>query len=177
MSDILELMVGTLVNGEEVISTEDLLARIDSLNREMKNWHEGWHWQGVKEGGYVACDNCMGTGEYTFEDDEEPEWCTCVGNEDECVKGTVSTNTNKINTTNTTRKRKSRSKVKGTQPKDTNQEVKGAQRLETTEMEVSSMDVDMNVMKDTGLDEDVTLKGTHSVGVITNMMKANSLGE
>ena len=41
LSDILEPIVGTLEGGEEVISTEDLLARIDELNMKFKGWYEG----------------------------------------------------------------------------------------------------------------------------------------
>ena len=45
VSDLLEPLVGTLPGGEEVISTEDLLARIDDLNLEMKDWDSYSWWE------------------------------------------------------------------------------------------------------------------------------------
>ena len=76
ISDILEPIVETLAGGEEVISTEDLLARIDKLNMEMVKWSPYTWWEGKTVENYVACGECGGNDETNW-DMSTPELCDC----------------------------------------------------------------------------------------------------
>ena len=60
VSDILEPLAENLVDGVEVISTEDLLALVEELNLSMKGWNSLSWWAGWEEDGYVVCDKCEG---------------------------------------------------------------------------------------------------------------------
>ena len=179
VSDILEPMVSTLKDGEEVISTEDLLARVDRLNEGLKGWHVGSHWDGVMEGDMVACGRCMGKGEYNFMvedgDRDNPEWCTCTGydgdrmdtctSENELVKGSLGEKPRKLGDEgNTTMGEELGSDIKGEQPvKSGSQnttsmefgEVKGEQPM-------NSMEVENTTMKLMSMKLDDRIKGTQS---------------
>ena len=75
VSDILDPIVEGVVGGCEVISTEDLLARVEILNEKMKGWHEGQYWAGMKHEEFVACTVCMGSDD-TVWDRGTPELCS-----------------------------------------------------------------------------------------------------
>ena len=75
VSDILEPMKGILKGGEEIISTEDMLAKVDKLNKLIRGWNSYTAWGGVVEYGYQACDTCIGTNRVA--DVSNPEWCVC----------------------------------------------------------------------------------------------------
>ena len=70
--------MGTIEGGEEVISTEDLLAKIDDLNEEMMGWDEYSWWEGKTFKNYQACKECIGTwGDDQVDDELGPELCNC----------------------------------------------------------------------------------------------------
>ena len=77
VSDLLEPLVGTLPGGEEVISTEDLLARIDDLNLEMKDWDRYSWWEGKRHGNLEACGRCRGNTKLEGNNQTKIELCTC----------------------------------------------------------------------------------------------------
>ena len=60
VSDILEPLVGTIEEGVEVISGEDLLARVDRMNEKFERWAKHSWWEGKTSGNYVACGTCGG---------------------------------------------------------------------------------------------------------------------
>ena len=60
ISDFIEPVVDTFEGGLEIISTEDMLARIDILNEKMKNWTPTSWWEGVTDGDFEACGKCEG---------------------------------------------------------------------------------------------------------------------
>ena len=104
ISDILEPLVETIKGGVEVISTEDLLARIEELNQRFSDWSEHKWWEGTKIGNLQVCIQCIGSEKYVFLEGA-PELCKCdrdfkgtlqkemkTGKEDE-VKGTQSDDT------------------------------------------------------------------------------------
>ena len=78
VSDILEPMVGVVLGGHEVISTEDLVARVVDMNEALKNWTSTSWWEGVRHGGYIACGVCEPRGDYIW-GREHPEYCRCEG--------------------------------------------------------------------------------------------------
>ena len=89
VSDILEPLVGTLEEGEEVISTEDLLAKIDKLNILMEGWTSGTWWENKTHGNYIACGKCLGTPLDTREKAQVlPELCNC-GREESLDEGVL----------------------------------------------------------------------------------------
>ena len=92
LSDILEPIVENIPGGEEVISTEDFLARIDELNLKFKGWNKNSWWENIMEGDFQCCGKCDGDELRPFNIDE-PEWCSCSDvkvvkgdNEDNVVK-------------------------------------------------------------------------------------------
>ena len=91
ISDILEPLVETL-GGDEVISTEDMLALVDILNTKNNGWHPGSWWEGKMGGDFQACGNCRCSNDYEFSL-EKPERCGC-GRMDETVDGKVRTTYN-----------------------------------------------------------------------------------
>ena len=64
----------------EIISTEDMTARVELLNEKMKDWNPGKYWAGMVEEDMVACYECVGSdnGEYSM---ENPELCKCEEND------------------------------------------------------------------------------------------------
>ena len=89
ISDILEPLVETL-GGDEVISTEDLLAQVDILNTRNRGWHPGLWWEGKTGGKFQACGRCRGEDDYEF-DLDNPELCGCGrvdGTEDGMIRAT-----------------------------------------------------------------------------------------
>ena len=85
VSEISEPMVGTLKDGAEVISGEDLIANVDILNEGMAGWHVGWTWEGVTEGNLISCGTCEGS---DGDLDDQPEVCKCEENiKDTCDVG------------------------------------------------------------------------------------------
>ena len=76
VSEILDPVVELVMNGREVISTEDLLGKIEILNELMSDWTPGRYWAGMKEDDMVACRTCVGDdkGEYTG---DNIELCVC----------------------------------------------------------------------------------------------------
>ena len=77
ISDVVEPMVGLMKRGREVISTEDLLAKIEKLNKSMSDWTPLSWWEGKESNGYISCGTCVGETEYNF-DENNPEMCCCA---------------------------------------------------------------------------------------------------
>ena len=77
LSDILEPIVENIPGGEEVISTEDFLARIDELNLKFKGWNKHSWWENKLEGEFQCCGKCDGDELRPFNIDD-PEWCSCT---------------------------------------------------------------------------------------------------
>ena len=50
-SDMIEPVVELVEGGREVVSTEDLLARVEELNESMQGWHSLKWWAGKTVGG------------------------------------------------------------------------------------------------------------------------------
>ena len=82
VSDILEPMVGRVVGGCEVISTEDALANLEDISSSMKGWTSSSWWDGLKDGAYEACGKCSSMKEYEWSK-EDPAWCRCA---DVCIE-------------------------------------------------------------------------------------------
>ena len=62
ISEMIEPLVDKYVDGNEIISTEDLKARVEMINDENKDWtHWSW-WEGKKTecGRYICCTKCGG---------------------------------------------------------------------------------------------------------------------
>ena len=76
LSDILEPLVETLEYGDEVISTEDLLAQVKALNTKFRGWDKNSWWEGVTEDNFICCGKCEGDEEYVW-DRNSPELCRC----------------------------------------------------------------------------------------------------
>ena len=81
ISEVAEAVANAHPNTKEVISTEDMLARVHEMNERRKDWTEysWWSMKGSKDGSLVSCGVCVG------EEDGEDEGCSCVspGNHDE----------------------------------------------------------------------------------------------
>ena len=77
VSDLLDPVVAQYEGGKEVISTEDMVARLEISNEGNTGWSSTSFWRGLCEGEYRACMTCAGT-EGCIWDDENPELCTCV---------------------------------------------------------------------------------------------------
>ena len=75
VSDLIEPVVSTIEGGEEVISTEDLLADIEELNSSNEEWSSISWWEGKTADKYIGCGK--------FEDDikkvqySTPSLCRC----------------------------------------------------------------------------------------------------
>ena len=70
-SEILESVVTAYKGGVEIISTEDMLAKWDALNKKNENWSPGGWWNDYEEDDFVTCGVCTG------EDPDMPDLCTC----------------------------------------------------------------------------------------------------
>ena len=70
-SEIIESVVTAYKGGVEIISTEDMLAKWNNLNKKNENWSPGGWWEGYEEDGLTTCGMCTG------ENDEAPDFCTC----------------------------------------------------------------------------------------------------
>ena len=82
-SELLESVVTAYHGGVEIISTEDMLAKWDDLNKKNENWHGGTWWDGYEEDGLITCGNCLG------EDDDIPDLCCCQGCEKDQQDGNI----------------------------------------------------------------------------------------
>ena len=69
-SELIESVVTAYKGGVEIISTEDMLAKWDDLNRANANWTPGSWWDGFEDDGLVTCGKCLG-------DDKIPDLCNC----------------------------------------------------------------------------------------------------
>ena len=76
ISDILEPIVETLTDGDEVISTEDLVANIEDTNEENEGWNRNRWWGNITEDMYEVCTDCEGSEDYVY-DRNNPELCKC----------------------------------------------------------------------------------------------------
>ena len=76
VSDLLDPIVATYKGGKEIISTEDMLARVVILNEMSASWSRRSFWRGLICGEYRACQLCEGTEEYVW-DEEDPELYVC----------------------------------------------------------------------------------------------------
>ena len=80
VSDLLEPMVGRVVGGCEVISTEDTLARLEDVSSSMCGWVSKSWWDGVMDDKLEACGKCASLEGYEWSE-ENPSWCRCVDEE------------------------------------------------------------------------------------------------
>ena len=76
LSDILEPVADEVKNSNEVISTEDMIARMLVKDRSLEDWHEGSWLEDVVYEGFSACMKCKGMEGYKF-DKKNPELCKC----------------------------------------------------------------------------------------------------
>ena len=78
VSDIIEPLVGVLEGGREVISCEDLTARLEKVNLKNENWNPYSWWEGKTAGEYIACSKCIGKIFPTYDTmGEIPDLCSC----------------------------------------------------------------------------------------------------
>lgn len=79
VSDFCEPLADNIKGKAEVISTEDLKARLTSLNQKNENWNLRSWWVGkeCQNGMFKACGMCEEVGEFIF-DERSPELCSCV---------------------------------------------------------------------------------------------------
>ena len=82
ISDILDPVVATYEGGKEIISTEDMVARVVRLNASNEGWTRDNFWKNMKTRVYKSCDECTGEDDYTW-DDDNPETCGCEDGVDE----------------------------------------------------------------------------------------------
>ena len=85
VSDIIEPIVGTIEGGEEVVSTEDLLANIEGINSSNMEWSNISWWEGKESNSVVGCGRCTDDVPDNLRSLEKPEKCRCpnqVVNED-----------------------------------------------------------------------------------------------
>ena len=71
-------VVGTMEGGFEVISNEDMIAKLEGVNYHMKDWMTSHAWEGVREGNFVSCSTCPLT-DKVWEQGEYNE-CRCNNN-------------------------------------------------------------------------------------------------
>ena len=76
VSDILDPIIGEHVGGREILSTEDMIARIEILNELHRGWSRVSYWRNMVLGEYRSCMECDGTDLYEW-DDEDLELCVC----------------------------------------------------------------------------------------------------
>ena len=76
VSDILDPVVSTYNGGREIISTEDLLARLEIVNDKNSGWSPTSYWGGMITDEFRACGTCEGTDDYEW-DGNIPEVCKC----------------------------------------------------------------------------------------------------
>ena len=76
VSDILDPIVASYRGGKEIISTEDMVARLEIKNESNRGWSPTSYWGGKKFDEYAACEVCDGDDEYEW-DEEHPELCKC----------------------------------------------------------------------------------------------------
>ena len=76
ISDLVEPLVDKYVGGRENISTEDLIARVVSLNEDNTGWTRWSWWEGKTWGNFIACGTCAGNWGNNY-DKEVPELCSC----------------------------------------------------------------------------------------------------
>ena len=60
VSDILDPVVSTYVGGKEIISTEDLIARVEILNEKNVGWSPMGFWGGLTTSEFKSCGTCEG---------------------------------------------------------------------------------------------------------------------
>ena len=74
VSDFVEPVVDSFEGGLEIISTEDMLARLDEINKRLEDWTPYSWWEGLTDGDFTACSNCIGEDEFEFSV-QKPELC------------------------------------------------------------------------------------------------------
>ena len=85
ISEVLEPVVTRFPDGNECISTEDLVARMVGVNDRLGDWQttRWWEGRGALEGRFITCGKCIGTGvNYCAPEGEKwenPELCSCEG--------------------------------------------------------------------------------------------------
>ena len=77
VSDLMEPMVGAIKGGREAISTEDMVAKVEGVNKNMEGWTKTSWWEGEKVENYVACGTCEGKFDIEMWDEKAPELWTC----------------------------------------------------------------------------------------------------
>ena len=77
ISEILEPVADGVENTCEVVSTEDMIAKMLKKDRSLEGWTRDTWWNGVIYEGYTACMKCVGHEDYTF-DKQNPELCSCM---------------------------------------------------------------------------------------------------
>ena len=56
VSDLLDPVVTTYKGGKEIISTEDMVAKIEIKNNDSTGWSRSSYWRDMVVGEYRACD-------------------------------------------------------------------------------------------------------------------------
>ena len=77
ISEVLEPVADEMDGKNEVISTEDMVAKLLEVDRSLMNWNEVEWWRGVVYDGFEACLVCRGDEKYVL-DTNNPELCVCV---------------------------------------------------------------------------------------------------
>ena len=73
-SEVIESVVTAYDGGVEVISTEDMIARLEELNERNKNWTSGSWWENCEDDEFIICGKCLG--------DDGSKLCRCDTNQD-----------------------------------------------------------------------------------------------
>lgn len=85
VSEVVEPLVSNIEGGLEIISTEDMLAWIDELNRKNESWTPSSWWEGVSEQEFESCGKCVGKVDYEY-NDEKPELCECEDDQEDTLE-------------------------------------------------------------------------------------------
>ena len=72
ISEVLEPVADEMDGKNEVISTEDMVAKLLEVDRSLMNWNEVEWWRGVVYDGFEACLECRGDKKYVL-DTNNPE--------------------------------------------------------------------------------------------------------
>ena len=60
LSNVVEPVVDCFEGGLEIISQEEMLAKIDAMNKRNEDWTPCCWWEGVEDDDFVACGVCPG---------------------------------------------------------------------------------------------------------------------
>ena len=81
VSDLLHPVVTTYKGEKEIISTEDIVVKIEIKNIDNTGWSRSSYWRDMVVGEYRACDVCSGEEGYVWAE-ESLELCLCEDDRD-----------------------------------------------------------------------------------------------